>query len=157
MKTSTLVFLLAITSIHTAFAAVKGNIADGKTKAGVCAACHAQDGNSADPTFPVLAGQHADYIVKQLEEFKSGARQNAVMAPMAMPLSDQDRAGFRGLFLKPNSQTARCQRCRANRTRSCSVLWWRCQTRDPGLHGLSPTERNWPFTSTIPTVIWTTS
>lgn len=98
MKTSTLVFLLAITQIHTAFAAVTGNITDGKTKAAVCAACHAKDGNSSDSTFPVLAGQHVDYIVKQLEEFKSGARQNAVMAPMAMPLSDQDRADLAAYF-----------------------------------------------------------
>src|SRR5215217_5110762 len=57
----------------------------------VCAACHAADGNSVTPANPALAGQHADYIVKQLADFKANkTRKNPVMFGMAAPLSPQD-------------------------------------------------------------------
>lgn len=56
----------------------------------VCAACHAADGNSAIPVNPKLSQQHPEYLVKQLQEFKSGKRANAVMSGMAAILSDQD-------------------------------------------------------------------
>jgi cytochrome c553 len=69
-----------------------GDPAAGKTKSAVCAACHGADGNSLSDAFPKLAGQHEGYIVKQLADFKSGARQNAVMAPMVTNLTEQDMA-----------------------------------------------------------------
>ena len=50
----------------------------------VCAACHGADGNSISPANPSLAGQHADYITLQLNHFKSGVRNNAVMSAMAV-------------------------------------------------------------------------
>lgn len=56
----------------------------------VCASCHAVDGSRGAPTFPILQGQHADYIVKQLTEFKSGKRANPIMKGMASALSEQD-------------------------------------------------------------------
>ena len=56
----------------------------------VCAACHGAGGNSAIPTNPTLAQQHPDYIVKQLQEFKSGKRANPIMMGMAASLSDDD-------------------------------------------------------------------
>lgn len=56
----------------------------------VCAACHAPDGNSLIPVNPKLAQQHPEYILKQLEEFKSGKRANAVMTGMAAVLSEAD-------------------------------------------------------------------
>jgi cytochrome c553 len=56
----------------------------------VCAACHGADGNSGTPTFPKLAQQHPQYLVKQLQEYKSGKRNNAVMKPFATALSDAD-------------------------------------------------------------------
>jgi len=56
----------------------------------VCAACHAADGNSAIPVNPKLSQQHPEYLVKQLQEFKSGKRANAIMSGMAAALSDQD-------------------------------------------------------------------
>jgi cytochrome c553 len=62
----------------------------GKTKSASCAACHGADGNSQNPQWPSLAGQHAKYSVIQLQAFKDGNRQNAMMTPMAAPLSDQD-------------------------------------------------------------------
>jgi cytochrome c553 len=56
----------------------------------VCAACHGAGGNSGTPVNPSLAQQHPDYIVKQLQEFKSGKRANAIMSGMAAALSDDD-------------------------------------------------------------------
>ena len=56
----------------------------------VCASCHGADGNSGTPANPKLAGQHPEYLVKQLQEFKSGKRKNAIMAGFAATLSDDD-------------------------------------------------------------------
>ena len=75
-----------------------GDAAAGKSKSAVCAACHGPDGNSANPLWPKLAGQHAPYMVKQLKDFKSGARKDPVMAPMAAPLSDQDMENLAAYF-----------------------------------------------------------
>lgn len=57
---------------------------------GVCVACHANDGSRGIAANPILQGQHADYIVKQLTEFKSGKRDNPIMKGMASALSDDD-------------------------------------------------------------------
>ena len=59
-------------------------------KAATCAACHGADGNSINPEWPNLAGQHASYIAQQLKLFKEGTRQNASMAPMVANLSSED-------------------------------------------------------------------
>lgn len=64
----------------------------GRAKAKPCAACHGPDGNSPSPDFPRLAGQHYDYLVKALNDYKSGARKNAIMAPQAANLSSRDIA-----------------------------------------------------------------
>ena len=56
----------------------------------VCAACHGADGNSGTPTFPKLAQQHPQYLVKQLQEYKSGKRANAIMMGFASALSEDD-------------------------------------------------------------------
>lgn len=72
---------------------------DGKTKAMPCSACHGMDGNSSlNPEWPNLAGQHASYMVAQLQAFKSGARKNPNMNGMAAALSDQDMADISGYF-----------------------------------------------------------
>jgi cytochrome c553 len=89
-------FALSATLASTAFASdapksAKPDLAAGEAKATqVCAACHAADGSRGAPTFPILQGQHAEYLVKQLTEFKAGKRKNAVMNGMAAPLSDAD-------------------------------------------------------------------
>ncbi|MFZ3087859.1 MAG: c-type cytochrome, partial [Methylotenera sp.] len=64
----------------------------------VCAACHAPDGNSVITLNPKLAGQHPEYLVKQLTEFKSGKRANAVMSGMAATLSDEDIKALAAYF-----------------------------------------------------------
>jgi cytochrome c553 len=69
-----------------------GNAQQGQTKAVVCAACHGQNGNSTNPDYPSLAGLGSGYIVEQLQNFKSGARNNPIMAGMVQSLSAQDMA-----------------------------------------------------------------
>jgi len=69
----------------------KPDLAKGAASYGaVCVACHAADGNSTTPANPKLAQQHPEYLVKQLQEFKSGKRKNAVMQGFASALSDDD-------------------------------------------------------------------
>ena len=71
--------------------AAKVDLAKGEaTYNAICAACHGADGNSAVPAYPKLSQQHPDYLVKQLQEFKSGKRANAIMSGMAAALSDAD-------------------------------------------------------------------
>lgn len=65
---------------------------------GVCIACHGSDGNSVVTLNPKLAGQHPEYIVKQLTEFKSGKRANAIMGGMAAGLSDEDMKNLGAYF-----------------------------------------------------------
>jgi cytochrome c553 len=70
---------------------VKADLAKGEaTYNAACVGCHGADGNSAIPTNPKLAQQHPDYLVKQLQEFKSGKRANAIMMGMSAGLSDAD-------------------------------------------------------------------
>ena len=67
------------------------DIEAGKQKAAeVCAACHGPDGNSPSPAFPKLNGQHASYLAKTLNEYKSGVRQDPIMAGMSAALSKED-------------------------------------------------------------------
>ena len=69
---------------------VGGDADAGKAKSTTCAACHGADGNSANPQWPSLAGQHSKYISQQLAWFKAGKRNNVLMNAQAMGLSDQD-------------------------------------------------------------------
>lgn len=80
-------------------AGAKGDPAKGKLIVDqVCAACHGADGNSVASANPSLAGQHPEYIVKQLTEFKSQKRKNPVMLGMATPLSPADMANVAAYF-----------------------------------------------------------
>jgi cbb3-type cytochrome c oxidase subunit III len=104
MKLITTLFFAAALAV-TSFAAVantaapaeapakaaKPDLAKGEASFGaVCAACHGADGNSGTPAYPKLAQQHPEYLVKQLQEFKSDKRNNAVMKGFATALSDED-------------------------------------------------------------------
>jgi cytochrome c553 len=68
----------------------KADPAKGQTIAATCQACHVADGSRGAPANPILQGQHPDYIVKQLTEFKAGKRKNAIMQGFAATLSDED-------------------------------------------------------------------
>ncbi|HEX5739813.1 MAG TPA: c-type cytochrome [Hydrogenophaga sp.] len=70
---------------------VKPDLGKGAATFGqVCVACHAADGNSTTPANPKLAQQHPEYLIKQLQEYKSGKRDNAIMKGFASSLSDDD-------------------------------------------------------------------
>ena len=73
------------------FNVLAGDPSAGEAKAAICASCHGPAGNSVNPEWPKLAGQHAKYTAKQIRDFKAGVtRNNALMAPMIAGLSDQD-------------------------------------------------------------------
>ncbi len=77
---------------------VKGDAAAGAGKAATCTACHGVNGNSVNPEWPSLAGQHATYVVEQLQLFKAKKRLNPIMQPLAEPLSEQDMADLGAFF-----------------------------------------------------------
>jgi cytochrome c553 len=93
--------LIALAIAGTAFsgpALAAGSAEAGQAKAVTCSACHGMDGNSLNPEWPSLAGQHENYIVKSLQSFKSGARQNVLMSSMALPLTDEDMLDLAAFF-----------------------------------------------------------
>ena len=80
-------------------AAAKPDLAKGQTTStNVCAACHTSDGSRGSPANPILQGQHPEYLVKQLAEFKSGKRANAVMKGMASALSEDDMSNVAAFY-----------------------------------------------------------
>ena len=115
MKRLSTLVLLFVASISSAAAteAAKPKADPAKAKPiveGVCVACHGADGNSPAPTNPNLAGQHPDYIYKQLSNFKAAdgkpaLRNNPIMGGMAAALSDEDMRNLAAYFgeqkLKP--------------------------------------------------------
>jgi cytochrome c553 len=70
----------------------------GVISANVCVACHTNDGSRGSPANPILQGQSADYIVKQLGDFKSGKRENAIMKGMASSLSASDMVNVAAFY-----------------------------------------------------------
>lgn len=68
-----------------------GDIDAGKTKSVTCQACHGADGAAKiDPQYPRLAGQYRDYLARALHEYKSGSRDNPIMAGFVATLTDED-------------------------------------------------------------------
>jgi len=91
--------LLLGTSLMAAVARAQEGSADaGRAKSATCAACHGADGNSVTPDWPMLAGQHSAYIVRQLRAFKSGERTDVTMKPFADMLSEQDMLDVAAYF-----------------------------------------------------------
>lgn len=92
----------ALVSAHAA-----GDPMRGKEKSEVCAACHGADGNSPTPAFPRIGGQHTDYLLQALLDYKAGKRKNPIMAAQVEALSKQDMADLaawygaqKGLYVK---------------------------------------------------------
>lgn len=102
--------LVAFTTTTSALAANFGDPDKGRAIVNqVCSACHGADGNSPLPINPSLAGQHPEYIVKQLTNFKSGERNNAVMMGMVASLSADDMHNLAAYFAvqKPKEMAAK--------------------------------------------------
>jgi cytochrome c553 len=99
MKTHVLALAAALTlAANTTHAA---DPAAGKAKAqGQCAVCHGIDGIAKNPEAPHLAGEQANYIVKQLKAFKTGARKHDQMSIIAEGLSDEDAADIAAWYAK---------------------------------------------------------
>ncbi len=95
MKKITLAIAATVMMASPVFA---GDVAAGKAKAGMCAACHGAAGISAVPMYPNLAGQKETYLAKQLKDFKSGTRKDPIMGAMAMGLSDADVANLSAYY-----------------------------------------------------------
>ena len=98
MRTIVLATLTSLLCIGAANA-LEGDPAAGKGKSAICAACHGADGNSINPLWPNLAGQHPAYMAKQLADIKNGkTRTNAIMAPILAMLSEQGMADVSAYF-----------------------------------------------------------
>lgn len=106
---SSLLFMAATTLVQAA-PAVQGDAAKAQSIVNnVCGACHGTDGNSTSPAYPSLAGQHPEYLFKQLTEFKAGDRKNAIMAPNVTKLSQADMRNLAAYFAaqQPKPRPAR--------------------------------------------------
>lgn len=85
--------------------AAKPDLAKGQAlSTQVCAACHTADGSRGSPANPILAGQHPEYLVKQLHEFKSGKRANAIMKGFASTLSDDDMKNVAAFYASKSAK-----------------------------------------------------
>jgi cytochrome c553 len=99
MKIGNVLAIILMSVNFVSFAQAAGNAAAGeKIVTGVCAACHGADGNSVITTNPKLAQQHPEYLAKQLANFKSGERKNAIMSGIAAGLSPEDMANVAAYF-----------------------------------------------------------
>jgi len=90
MRKTIIIFVSIVLATLSANSLASGDAEAGQTKSATCMGCHGLAGNSTMPNFPKLAGQGEGYILKQLQEFKSGARDNAIMAGVVSLLSEQD-------------------------------------------------------------------
>ncbi len=112
MKKLGLFFCLSlVSSIAFSAQANTGDPEAGKAKSLACGACHGADGNSAIPMNPKLAGQHANYLVKQLKEFKEAmqtggkeGRNNGIMGMQANLLSEQDMLDIAAYYASQEPQ-----------------------------------------------------
>ena len=90
MARKTLVLASMIFTAATLPASAAGNAEAGKKKAGQCQTCHGMDGMSKLPEAPHLAGQNPIYLVRTLNDYKSGARKNEMMSVIIEQLSAED-------------------------------------------------------------------
>jgi cytochrome c553 len=96
---NTAIAALFLMGATTSAQAIDGDPEAGQEKSSTCVACHQADGNSASDMYPKIAGQHADYLYKQLKEFKAQeTRSNAQMTGMVAGLNDQDMKDLAAYF-----------------------------------------------------------
>lgn len=106
MKASQLGVIVLVLSGLISFTANAADAEAGKAKSAVCSACHNADGNSTNPIWPSLAGQHASYINKQLMDFKEGRRVDASMTGMVAALSKEDMADLAAYYESQSAKPA---------------------------------------------------
>lgn len=93
---SVLLLMITLGSAQPGYA--KGDKAAGKSKSIHCQVCHGKAGKSFNPLYPVLAGQHSQYIVKQLKAFQAKTRINPIMNEIAAPLTTEDMEDLGAYF-----------------------------------------------------------
>jgi cytochrome c553 len=98
MKTIAQFMLILLSVALIPVAAAAGDAAAGAKKATTCIACHGKDGVSIAPTYPNLACQKDQYLVKSIQAYKSGARNDPMMKPMVASLSDSDIENIAAYF-----------------------------------------------------------
>jgi len=102
MKTKNILITLALCMPLSAMAA--GNVEAGAKKSETCKACHGEGGaKPIQPDYPVLAGQHFDYLVAALNQYKSGKRKNATMNGFAAALKPEDILDLAAFFASQKS------------------------------------------------------
>jgi len=113
MKSAVLLFITALVTgsalASTVQPAFKPDAAKGQALSASCQACHVADGSRGAAANPILQGQHPEYIVKQLTEFKSGKRKNAIMAGMAAALSEDDMKHIAAFYASKKAPTGFAQ------------------------------------------------
>jgi len=98
MKSAFSIAVLAL-GLAAAPAWAGGDAAAGEKKAETCAACHGPGGGKPlTPDYPLLAGQHEDYLMHTLKAYKSGKRKNAIMAGIVGSLADKDMAAIAAFY-----------------------------------------------------------
>lgn len=90
--------LLAVPLLVLSLPAQAGDPAAGRTAAVVCQGCHGMDGLSKHPEAPNIAGQIENYLVKSLQEYRSGVRRNEMMSVAAKDLTDQQIADLAAYY-----------------------------------------------------------
>ncbi|PIV35451.1 MAG: cytochrome C [Lysobacterales bacterium CG02_land_8_20_14_3_00_62_12] len=104
MRISVVVIGLGV-ALFAGTALAAADLKAGEKAATVCAACHGIDGNRPlDASYPKLGGQYADYLVKALKDYRSGARVNVIMNGQAALLKDQDIDNVAAWFAAQNGQ-----------------------------------------------------
>ena len=98
MKNYLVITMSLLISMAFTPARAESDLEAGKTKSATCVACHSVDGNSVNPEWPKLAGQHEGYLIQQLLYFSNGERDNAIMKGIAANLTDQDREDLAAYF-----------------------------------------------------------
>jgi cytochrome c553 len=113
-----------------AFAAQAQNLEAGRKRAEACVACHGPSGNSAEPLFPMLAGQTARYTYLQLKDFKEGRRMEPLMEPFIAALSREDMFDLAAFFAaqkpRPNAFKADPARAARGKAKADEVLCTMC-------------------------------
>ena len=121
---------------------VDGDADAGKEKSASCAACHGPQGNMESEQFPKLAGQGAPYIYEQLKLFKSGDRQNAVMAGQVADLDEQDMQDIAAYFAdqqtRPGAADEKVAPAGAASASQPAVISPRCSSAPSGASAARP-------------------
>ncbi|MCF6289223.1 MAG: cytochrome c4 [Proteobacteria bacterium] len=96
---------IILISLFISQLAIAGDAKLGEAKSVMCASCHGADGNSSNPMWPTIAGQHEDYTIRQLKLFKNGERKGTVMAGMVAALNESDMQNLAAFYVSKKANT----------------------------------------------------